>query len=63
MGLFLGTSIGPTGIAAATIAYCETDMIVKVSIDSYHGHQNSVKYSLICCRLNATFLSPSIDTY
>ena len=29
--------------AAATIAYCATDMIVKASLDRYLGHQHSLK--------------------
>ena len=43
MGRFRGISIGVVSNsrvrAAATKAYCATDMIVKVSIDSYLEHQ------------------------
>ena len=47
MGWFWGISIGmvsnTTVRAAATIVYCATFMIVKVSIDSFLGHQHGVK--------------------
>ena len=47
MGWFWGIRICivryNTGGAAATIAFRATDMIVKVSIDSYLGQQHSVK--------------------
>ena len=47
MGWFWGISKGIVSnnrvSAAATKAYCATDIIVKVSIDSYLGHQHSLK--------------------
>ena len=47
MGWFRGTYIGIVNNnrvgAAATIAYCAIDMIVKVPIDSCLGHQHSLK--------------------
>ena len=68
MGWFRGISIGIGSNnrvrAAAAIACCATDMIV--SIDSYLGHQRSLKiipYRLPWYRSNNTFLSPTIDTY
>ena len=47
MGWLRGVSIGIVSNnrvrAAAIIPYCATDMIVKVSTDSYLGHQHSFK--------------------
>ena len=66
MGWFWGISIGVVSNnrvrAAATIVYCATDMIVKVSIDNYLGHQHRVK--IIPNRLSfEQYLFITVDQY
>ena len=61
-GLSIGIESNDRTGAAATVAYCASDRIVKVTIDSYHGHQKSLKVILNRPSYNNTFASPSIDT-
>ena len=42
-GLSIGIVSNSRVRAVATIAYCATDMLAKVYIDRYRGHQHNLK--------------------